>query len=972
LIRVALRGLGGRKLRATLTALAIILGVAMMSGTYVLTDTIDKAFSQIFDESYAGTDVVVSGAGADISFQGMSTVTPPVDESLVDDVAALPDVEAAAGGIADESSTKIIGSDGKALNTQGAPSFGFGVDANDPAFDRFSAFNLVEGTWAEGDGEVVLDAGTADREGYEVGDTVAISTLQPKQDFEVVGIAKIGDVNSLGTATFAIFDLTTAQGLLDREGQVDTISVAGVEGTTPEQLFSEIQPVLPDDAQVRLATAEAQDDKDEISEFTSFIEYFLLAFAGIALFVGAFVIFNTLSITVAQRTREFATMRTVGASRRQILWSVIVEALTIGILASIIGLFGGLGLAIGLNELFKALDLDLPTTDTVFATLTIVVSHLVGTIITLIAGLFPAIRATRVPPIAAVREGFTLSPGRFHRFTPYIAVLTIGLSLFLLGYSMFRDDLDTATRLLSIAGGVLLLFVGVALISSRTVRPLAVAVNPIGKWLVLALSAVFYPLTLAYWLLRGAAFGETVKGGARWGALIGGILLAILGGAIMAAIGFVVGTLDVYVLSTLGWIFGGAAVVGAVFVLLAVPVMWLARRLKLLQPEWPMEAPNVRTEESAGELAKENSRRNTGRTAATAAALMIGIALVTFVAVLANGMKASNRGAIEDQVIADYVVTAQDGFTPFVAAAGDSVADAPQAELAANVRSELGKVGDASTYVTGIEPDTILETYRFDWKDGDDSVASGLGENGAIVDANFAEDHDIAVGNTIAVLTPSGETLEQEVMGLYEPPPFYPLLGGVSITKERFDSVYERPRNQFTFINVAGGPTAATTTSLEKAVADFPDAKVQTRDAWIDQQDEDFNQFLIMLYVLLALSVIVSLFGMVNTLVLSVYERTRELGMLRAVGMTRRQTRRMVRQESVITALIGAALGLPLGIFLAALVTRALQEFDVRFSVPWDTLILVAVIAVIVGIAAAIAPARRAAKLNVLRALQYE
>jgi len=307
-----------------------------------------------------------------------------------------------------------------------------------------------------------------------------------------------------------------------------------------------------------------------------------------------------------------------------------------------------------------------------------------------------------------------------------------------------------------------------------------------------------------------------------------------------------------------------------------------------------------------------------------------------------------------------------------VAAAGDSVAGAPDAELVANVRSELGKVGDSSTYITGIEPDKILETYRFDWKEGDDSVASGLGENGAIVDANFAEDNDIAVGDTIPVLTPSGQTLEQEVMGLYEPPPFYPLLGGVSITKERFDSAYERPRNQFTFVNVAGGPTDATTTELEQAVADFPDAKVQTRGAWIDQQDEDFNQFLTMLYVLLALSVIVSIFGMVNTLVLSVYERTRELGMLRAVGMTRRQARRMVRHESVITALIGAALGLPLGIFLAALVTRALQEFDVRFSIPWGQLVFFAIIAVIVGILAAIMPARRAAKLNVLRALQYE
>jgi len=858
-IRVALRGLLGRKLRAILTALAIILGVAMMSGTYVLTDTIDKAFSTIFDESYAGTDVVVSGKGADIDFQGTSATAPPVDEALVDEVRALPDVEAASGSVADETNTKIIGSDGKAINTQGAPSLGFGIDPS-PEAQRFNPLNLVEGTWADADGEVVIDAGTADREGYQVGDTIEIATIQPKQDFEITGIARFGDVDSLGTATFAIFDLPTAQTLLDREGQVDSISVAGVDGTTPEQLINEIQPILPADAQVRSGAVEAQEDKDEISEFTSFIEYFLLAFAGIALFVGAFVIFNTLSITVAQRTREFATMRTVGASRRQILWSVIVEALTIGIIASVIGLFVGFGLALGLNELFKALDLELPTANMVYATRTIVVSLLVGTIITLVAGLFPAIRATRVPPIAAVREGYTLPKSRLSPFVPYIAIAVIGLSLFLLGYSMFKDDLDTASRLLSIAGGVILLFIGVAMISSRLVRPLAAIV---------------------------------------------GLPARAIGGA-------------------------------------------------------------------AGKLARGNSVRNPGRTASTAAALMIGIALVTFVAVLANGMKASNREAIEDQVAADYIVTAQDGFTPFVAAAGEAVAGSPDAEVVANVRSDLGKVDDASTYVTGIDPQTILQTYNFDWKEGDDSVVENLTNDQAIVDAKFAEDHDIAVGDTISVLTPSGETLEQQVVGLYEPPPFYPLLGGVSVTTETFDSAYERPRNQFTFVNVPNGPSTATTESLEAAVADYPDAKIQTREDWITQQDEDFNQFLVMLYVLLALSVIVSIFGMVNTLVLSVYERTRELGMLRAVGMTKRQARRMVRHESVITALIGAALGLPLGIFLAALVTRALQEFDVRFSIPWGQLVVFAIIAVIVGILAAIMPARRAAKLNVLRALQYE
>jgi putative ABC transport system permease protein len=858
-IRVALRGLLGRKLRATLTAIAIILGVAMMSGTFVLTDTIDKAFSTIFDESYAGTDVVVSGKGADISFQGLEAETPPIDESLVAEVNALPDVEIASGSVADETNTKIIGSDGKAINTQGAPSLGFGIDTSGEV-ERFNPLNLVDGNWAAGDGQVVIDAGTADREGYEVGDTIQISTLQPKQTFELTGIARFGDVDSLGTATFAIFDLPTAQKLLDREGQVDSISVAGRDGTTPEQLIDEIQPILPADAQARSAQVEAQEDKDDVNEFVSFIQYFLLAFAGIALFVGAFVIFNTLSITVAQRTREFATMRTVGASRRQVLWSVIAEALTIGFIASVIGLFAGLGLAIGLNELFKALDFELPTANTVFATRTVVVSLLVGTGITLLAALFPAIRATRVPPIAAVREGFSLPKSRFAGIVPYVALAVIALALFLLGYSMFRDELDTAARLLSIAGGVLLLFVGVAMISSRLVKPLA-------------------------------------------------------------------------------------AVVG-----------------------WPARALGG----PAGKLARGNSVRNPARTAITAAALMIGIALVTFVAVLANGMKASNRGAIEDQVSADYVITAQDGFSPFVAAAGDEVATSSDAEVVSNVRADLGKVGDSSTYVTGIDPSTILETYTFDWKEGDDAVVRNLGSDDAVVDAKFAEDNNIAVGDTISILTPSGTRLEQTVTGLYEPPPFYPLLGGVSISQETFDASYERPRNQFTFVNVPGTPSETTTESLEAAVASFPDAKVQTREAWINQQDEDFNQFLLMLYILLVLVVIVSIFGMINTLVLSVFERTRELGMLRAVGMTRRQARRMVRHESVITALIGAALGLPLGIFLAALVTQALQEFDVRFEIPWGQLVLFAFVAVIVGIVAAIFPARRAAKLNVLRALQYE
>jgi putative ABC transport system permease protein len=857
--RFALKSLAGRKFRTVLTALAIVLGVAMISGTYVLTDTIDKAFSSIFDDSYAGTDVVVSGKAADIDIFGDSPEAPPVDASLLDEIRGVGSVGLAMGGVYDEVNTKIIGDDGKALNTNGAPSFGFGIDTT-PEYAVFNPLNLLEGRWPQTGREVVVDAGTADREDFAVGETIEISTLKPKQEFDVVGIAQYGDVKSLGTATFAIFDIATAQGLFERQGQFDAISVAGKDGVTPQKLIDEIQPLLPADAQVKTGLEEAQEEKADISQFTDFIRYFLLAFAGIALFVGSFVIFNTLSITVAQRTREFATLRTLGASRRQVLRSVLLEAFVIGFLASVIGLFLGLALAKGLEALFRALSLELPLAGTVFATRTIVVSLIVGTLITVLAGLFPAIRATRVPPIAAVREGAELPKGRLHRFTPYIAILLIAMALLLLGRAMFADDLGTADRLLSIAGGVLLLFVGVAMISSKLVRPLAAVVGLPARWL------------------------------------------------------------------------GGAA----------------------------------------GGLARRNSIRNPGRTAATAAALMIGVALVAFVATLANGMKASNRKAIEDQITANFIITSQDGYTPFVAAAGDAATEAPSAEAVTHVRSEVAEIAGHGGYLTGIDPAQITEGYAFDWTEGSDDTLAQLGKNGMIVDENFAEDHDLAVGQQVIVRTGESTSMQSEIKGIYKPPPFYPLLGSASITIDAFDELIERPRNQYTFVNVAGGPNEASRTELEEATAGFPDAKVQTRAEWVEKEDREFDQFLTMLYVLLALSVIISLFGMVNTLVLSVFERTRELGMLRAVGMTRRQTRRMIRHESVITALIGAALGLPLGIFLAVLVTRALSEFDVRFEVPTGQLVFLVVLAVIVGLLAAITPARRAARLNPLEALHYE
>jgi putative ABC transport system permease protein len=855
-IRFALKSLAGRKLRTTLTALAIVLGVAMMSGAYVLTDTIDKAFDTIFVESYAGTDAVVTGKDAGISFEGESADAPPIPEATLERVRGVDGVELAAGSVTDLE-TKLLRPDGESIDTGGAPSFAFGIETASE-YDRFNPLNLVEGRWPHGGGEVAVDEGVAEDEGLKLGDRIGVAALGPAQQFRIVGIAKYGNLSSLGSAVFAIFDVPTAQKLLGKEGQLDAVQAAAADGVTPEQLTQRIQAELGSQVTVRTGVEQADEESSEIATFTTIIRYFLLSFAGIALFVGAFVIFNTLSITVAQRMREFATLRTLGASRRQVLRSVILEALVIGLSASIVGLFAGLGLAVGLNKLFEALNLDLPQTDTVFATRTIVVSLLVGTLVTLIAGLFPAIRATKIPPIAAVREGATMPRARFARFTPYIASVIVALALLALGYGTLGDNVAVGDRFALLGVGVLGLFIGVAMISSRLVRPLARVV---------------------------------------------GIPARRLGGA-------------------------------------------------------------------AGKLAEGNALRNPGRTAATAAALMIGIALVTFVSVLANGLRVSNSDAIERQIQADLIVTSQDGYSEFPAAVGDAVANADGVTTVSNVRQDIAEMNGSGANLTGLDP-RIDEVYDFRWEDGSDEVLTRLGADGAVLPNNVAEDRDLAVGDTLKVLTPDNERREFVVRAIYEGSPFYPLLGSASISQEAFDELYDRPRNRFTLFNVAGNPEAVKP-SVETALGGFPDTRLQTRSEWIDKEDQEIQQFLLLLYVLLALSVIISLFGMVNTLALSVFERTRELGMLRAVGMTRRQTRRMIRHESVITALIGAALGLPLGIFLAALVTRALGQYDIRFALPFGQLVVLAIVAVAAGLLAAITPARRAAKLDPLRALQYE
>ena len=851
MIRVALRGLLGRKLRATLTAIAIVLGVAMISGTYVLTDSIDRAFDNIFSDTREGSNAVISGKSAFDLSEGSGATAPSFDQSLLETVRQLPDVAEAEGSVDGEA--QIIGDDGKAIVFGGAPNLGFSIANGD---SRFNPLELVEGSWP-GNGDVVIDASTSDKKNIEVGDTVGIQAAGPVENLRVTGIVKFGSVSTIGGATLAGFDLPTAQRIFAKPGKLDEIAVAAAPGVSDQQLVQQIQEVLPPNTEVKTAAEQARSDAEDTDEFISFLQTFLLVFGGIALFVGAFVIANSLSITIAQRTREFATLRTLGASRRQVLSSIIVESLIVGVIASVLGLFLGLGLAKVLFWLFDLVGFTLPNTGLLFETRTIVVALLVGILVTLIASLRPAIRATRVPPIAAVREGATLPESRFARFRTLGAIIITALGFAALLFGLFGSGLETTQILVFMGIGAVLVFFGVALFASKVVPVLATA---------------------------------------------------------------------------LGW---PAAKLGGV----------------------------------SGELARGNAKRNPQRTASTAAALMIGLALVTLVALLGQGIRSTFTGAVDKIFVADYAITAQNNFSPIPIEAAEAAEEAPGVEAVASVRTGEALVFGNPSVVTAVTPNSA-GAINLDWKDGSQAVFSELGADGAFVDDGFADDHNLTVGSPITITTPAGKKLDLTVKGIFDPPPGGSPFGNVTFSSETFDANYDQPQNLYSFVETNGGVTNANTQSLESALADFPNAKSQTREEFKDNQVSFLNNILNVLYVLLALSVVVSLFGIVNTLVLTVFERTRELGMLRAIGMTRRQVRRMIRYESVITALIGAVLGIGLGIVLAGLLVWRVDFID--FSVPVGQLVVFAIAAIIVGIIAAIFPARRAAHLNPLQALQYE
>ena len=834
--RIALRGLLARRMRSALTALAVLLGVTMISGTFILTDTIKAAFDDLFVAGNRGADAVVSAKKAvDSDF----TRPPALDDDVLERVRALPQVESVAGQLNDIAA--VVGRDGKVIRSGGAPTI-----AATFMPPPFTGIEVKTGRPPERDGEIAIDADTAEEQGFEPGDRVTVAAGGPIKAYELVGLATFGTQSSLGGATVVVFDLATAQRLFDKQGKVDFAFVAGREGVPEAEVVRAVRAVLPPDAQVRSAAAEAEALADDIGDVLGFLTTGLLAFGFISVLVGAFLIFNTFSITVAQRTRELALLRMLGASGRQVLASVMGEALVLGLLGAILGLVAGLGFAKGINALFTAVGIDLPSTDAVVKARTVIVCLATGVLVTLAGALGPALRATRVAPIEALREGAAPPRQTFgSRIAPYLAGLLIvaGAVLVIAG----TGDMATA------AGGAVTLVIGIALISPALVAPAAR--------------------------------------------------------------------------------------------LVAVP---LARATKLV-----------------GRLARENAIRNPGRTAVTAAALMIGLALVVFVTVFANGIREHASEILEQTFAGDLVVQHQDGFSTIPAAAADAIADVPGVRAVSPMKAaeaELsGRRGDLFGY--GVDFATLPSVYRFDWVEGDDGVLAGLGEGDVVLEEGPAERAKAGVGDRVTLR--GVREAELTVRGIYRDDG---LLTGFALPLEGFDAIFEEPRIVTALVDTDGDVSR----DVNAALKPYPEARALDREQQEEEIGDQIMQILGLFYALLAMSVLISAVGIVNTLTLSIHERTRELGLLRAVGMARRDVRRLIRYESVITAAFGAVLGLVLGLFLAWVVTRALESEGIGFAVPAAQIAALLVFALLVGVGAAVLPARRAARLDVLRAISYE
>ncbi len=852
MIKLSLRGMSQRRLRSALTAIAVLLGVAMISGTYVLTDQIRNAFGEISATANEGTDAILT---AKTEFDSGFALPEELPASLTRRVRQVSGVEEAVGNVQANGALIV---DGEALRAAGgAPNPVIGVVP-----EPFDATEAVEGRDPERSGEIAVSRGLAEDNGVEVGDQVELETAQGAEPVTVVGLVNFGGSGSAGGFGFVTATPADVDRWYDKQGEVVSIAIAAEDGVSDAQLVKALEAAVPADVEVETGEQNAAEEAGEISDsINSFLGPALLAFAGAALLVGAFIIFNTFSISVAERTQEFASLRTLGATRAQVLGSVALEALLIAFIASVAGLFAGLGFAKLLASLMDASGFPVPTSGLVLASRTVILALGIGILVTLVASVGPASRATRIPPAMALQEGARLPPGRLARLAPYVSGLVSIGGIALLAAGLFGSG-PAAGRLLAMAAGAVLLFVGLALVARYIVRPVA-------------------------------------------------------------------GTLGL-----------------------------------------PLE----RLSAVIGRLASENAQRNPGRTALTAAALMVGLGLVVFVAVFTSSLKASINDQIDRLIAADLVISTE-GFEPIPRRASEAAASVSGVEEVSDVLYDQVEVNGRPSNVIydallGVNPSTLADVYRFDWLDGDDELLSQLGAGNALVEEQFAKARDIDVGDTYEVVTPSGGRATLTAIGMYKDPT---ILQGMIVNRATVEAISTASDPFFVFVKTApGADISAVEDQVDMALDRFPVANVQTLERFRKETERRTDQIVYLLYALLAMSVVISLFGIANSLFLSIHERTREFGLLRAIGATRRQVRRMVRYESAITAAIGGLLGTVVGIVFASLIVASLSEFGLIFEVPFGQLAIFLVLAVIVGVVAAVLPARRGARLDPLEALHYE
>jgi len=849
LTRLALKNLWARKSRALATTFAVVVGVAFVAGSYVLTDTIFAAFDEIFSESLQGTSVVVT---AENPVKQENGEIPTVGGSLLPRVQKTPGVRLAAGAIFTPGA--FFDAEGDKIGNKFAPKF---ISSHLP--DGLESLTYVEGHPPRGPSEASIDQAAAEGSDLQLGEEIRLIGQGSARSFRLVGFTHLGDA-SFGGASIAHVTLPVAQRLTHKLGRFDQISVAASRGVSATKLKNRIAREMPSGVRVETAQENADRGSEEIRENLSFLQIFLLVFAFIAILVGSFLIFNTFSITVAQRVTEFGMLRTLGASRQQILGTVVVEALAIGAIGALLGIGGGFLIAKLLNALLEAFEIDLPTTGLVMETRTVVVALLIGILVTLLASLVPALRSTRVPPIAALQAAAG-APSR-------------------------------RRRLLVVAASALLGAAGVAMV--------------------------------VYGLFGGASAG-TAAG------LIGGGAVAMV---------FAVSLFSPRLVPPL------AAVAG-----------------------WPLE----RLRRLLGRLARENAQRNPGRTAVTAAALMIGLTVVTFVTVFAAGLKSSVAQVVDENFAGGLVIQNSDGFSPIPAGAAVAARHVPGVGAVATIRAEQAKLlpGGSGVRVSAPSPD-IERLVDIEWKQGGPAVLRRLDDGRAVVSDSFASDHQLGVGDGFRLLSQTRQRPTFEVAGTFSSK--LGVFGSVVVTQAAMAREFGQTQDTIDFVEPAPGADAAKVQAILSRGAEraFPVTEVLNQQELKESREEQVDQLVNLVYALLLLAIVISLFGIANTLALSIHERTRELGMLRAIGMSRRQVRTMVRYEAVITALIGAILGMALGLIFAALIAQPLKDEGFTLSYPVGSLIGLLVFAAIIGVLAAIAPARRASRLDVLESLQYE